>query len=117
MKQPSMEEVDLEKAQDRPSSAPTEMLESPEGRSWWTPKFQLDPRVPIKTTIAAVAMLLTGIGLLIWGIVFAAEGRGLGHLLLGCLTVIPGAYGTVQLYGAYKGWRGYAFTNLPSYDT
>ncbi|KDO22996.1 hypothetical protein SPRG_11843 [Saprolegnia parasitica CBS 223.65] len=118
----SMEEVDLEKGQEArddatPSTANTGYESRAASRFWWVPDVKLDPRVPVKTTIVAVTLLTAGVGLLLWGLVLAAEGKGLGHLFLGFMTATPGAYATVQLYGAYRGWRGYAFENIPSYDT
>ena len=32
------------------------------------------------------------------------------------LAFIPGSYATFQLYGAYKGWKGYRYDAVPSYD-
>lgn len=29
---------------------------------------------------------------------------------------IPGSYASVQLYGSYKGWKGYDYSQIPSYD-
>jgi hypothetical protein len=29
---------------------------------------------------------------------------------------IPGSYATVQLYGSWKGWKGYDYSQIPSYD-
>ncbi|KUF89782.1 hypothetical protein AM588_10002414 [Phytophthora nicotianae] len=29
---------------------------------------------------------------------------------------IPGSYATYQLYGAWKGWKGYNYDQIPSYD-
>ncbi|ETV96042.1 hypothetical protein H310_10690 [Aphanomyces invadans] len=75
-----------------------------------------DSQIPVRTAFAAILLLLVGIVLLILGLASAVEGGGLSHLFLGVIAFIPGSYATFQLYGAYQGWRGYAFHNLPSYE-
>ncbi|ETV79757.1 hypothetical protein H257_06987 [Aphanomyces astaci] len=75
-----------------------------------------DSQIPVRTAAAALLLLVVGIVLLILGFVSAVEGNGVSHLFLGVIAFIPGSYATFQLYGAYQGWRGYAFHNLPSYE-
>lgn len=29
---------------------------------------------------------------------------------------IPGSYASYQLYGSFKGWKGYDYSQIPSYD-
>ncbi|KAF0701326.1 Aste57867_8177 [Aphanomyces stellatus] len=75
-----------------------------------------ESQIPVKTAIAALTLLVVGTVLLVLGFVSTAEGHGWSHVFLGMIAFIPGSYATVQLYGAYRGWRGYAFHNLPSYE-
>ena len=37
-------------------------------------------------------------------------------LILGGITFLPGSYASWNLYGAYKGWVGYDYSHIPSYD-
>mmetsp|Transcript_10080 Transcript_10080/g.15554 ORF Transcript_10080/g.15554 Transcript_10080/m.15554 type:complete len:105 (+) Transcript_10080:116-430(+) len=79
---------------------------------------------PPKTTIAAVLLLCTGIILFTFGAVitwgkFAQKKereRGLAMLVIGAITLLPGSYATVMLYGAFVGWPGYDYSAIPSYD-
>lgn len=81
---------------------------------------------PPKTTLAAVGMLLVGSVFLILGITTfltslmgtKAEDRdrGLAMVVLGSLMFIPGSYASCVLYGAYRGWPGYEYNQIPSYD-
>ncbi|OQS02415.1 hypothetical protein THRCLA_21425 [Thraustotheca clavata] len=107
------EEVDLEKES---TTHLTQVIDEEQQPRFWS-RFHPDPRLPIKTTLAAIALVFVGIGLTLWGIVLAAEGQGFLHFVLGFVTLTPGTYACVQLFGAYRGWRGYAFENIPSYDT
>lgn len=81
---------------------------------------------PPKTTLAALGMLLVGSVFLILGITTfltslmgsKAEDRdrGLAMVVLGSLMFIPGSYASCVLYGAYRGWPGYEYNQIPSYD-
>lgn len=33
-----------------------------------------------------------------------------------CAAFIPGSYASYQLYGSFKGWKGYDYSQIPSYD-
>lgn len=81
---------------------------------------------PPKTTIAAVGMLLLGSLFLVLGLATFLTSlmgtmaddrdRGLAMIILGSLMFIPGSYASCVLYGAYRGWPGYEYNQVPSYD-
>lgn len=37
-------------------------------------------------------------------------------LMMCVAAFIPGSYATCQLYGSWKGWKGYDYSQIPSYD-
>lgn len=67
--------------------------------------------------LAAVTLLIIGVGLLTTGTVSLAEPnsglQGSVFLLAGFICFVPGAYHVVYIYLAAKGKRGYHFHNLP----
>lgn len=74
---------------------------------------------PPRTTLCAGVLLLMGIILLTTGLViFFGPGsdRGLPILILGAIMFIPGIYSSYVLYGAWRGWQGFDFSMVPSYD-
>lgn len=75
-------------------------------------------KLPIKTAIAAVLMFAFGTLFLFMGIraLPSDRDRGIAMIVIGSLTFIPGSYATYNLYGAWKGWRGYKYAHIPSYD-
>eukprot|EP01031_Cornospumella_fuschlensis_P024428 gene24428-29527_t len=102
-------------------------------------------QLPIKTTIAAIVMLIAGIVLISVGLSillssWLSHGKDRGVLLvvLGgiskstilyrfdpsmpnlrnyCKIVfLPGSYASIVLYGSYRGWTGYDYSLIPSYD-
>jgi hypothetical protein len=42
--------------------------------------------------------------------------RGIAMIVVGALSFIPGSYAVWNLYGAWRGWSGYSYDHLPSYD-
>ena len=78
--------------------------------------------LPPKTTLCALFMLIGGTIFLITGtVIFLSESRKIGDrgfsmILLGSLMFIPGSYASAVLYGAYRGWDGYDYSQIPSYD-
>mmetsp|Transcript_25582 Transcript_25582/g.80066 ORF Transcript_25582/g.80066 Transcript_25582/m.80066 type:complete len:135 (+) Transcript_25582:123-527(+) len=74
---------------------------------------------PPKTTLAAALMLVVGTTLLSLGLYAVFHGdkeRGLSLCVLGALLFIPGSYAATVIWGAYNGWRGYAYHDIASYD-
>ena len=77
---------------------------------------------PPWTTAAAVFMLVAGSAFLITGLYIyfsnlrVGSDRGLAMVLLGFLMFTPGSYASFVLYGAYRGWTGYDYSQIPSYD-
>lgn len=82
----------------------------------------LERNLPPRTTLCALFMLVGGTVFLITGLsIFLSQDkkigdRGFSMILLGGLMFIPGSYASVVLYGAYRGWDGYDYSQIPSYD-
>ena len=89
------------------------------------------PALPIKTTLCATVLLIGGTFFLIMGILdlysYYITNRDFnvskkdwdktyGFIMLGGLMFTPGSYSSFILYGAYQGWRGYSYDQVPSYD-
>ncbi|CAB3998530.1 Hypothetical predicted protein [Paramuricea clavata] len=73
-----------------------------------------------KTVAGAIFLLIVGILFLICGIVLASipEHNGPKAIIFfvcAAVCILPGAYHTVYIYRATKGWRGYTFESLPSF--
>ena len=84
---------------------------------------QVRPSLPPKTTLAAIVMLVLGSTFLLigtsyyWAHFRDMDGdKGLAMIVLGALMFIPGSYASVVLFGAWRGWRGYQYSQVPSYD-
>ena len=77
---------------------------------------------PPWTTAAALFMLIAGSSFLTTGLYIyfsnlrVGSDRGLAMVLLGFLMFTPGSYASFVLYGAYHGWTGYDYSQIPSYD-
>uniref|UniRef100_A0AAV1UNI3 Transmembrane protein 230 n=1 Tax=Peronospora matthiolae TaxID=2874970 RepID=A0AAV1UNI3_9STRA len=73
---------------------------------------------PIRTGLAAASLLIVGWILIIISMFIGLdeENRGLSCFILGLIAFIPGSYASFQLYGAWKGWKGYDYNQIPSYD-
>ena len=41
---------------------------------------------------------------------------GLSMIILGAIMFIPGSYGSFIIYGTYRGWHGYSYSQIPNYD-
>lgn len=70
--------------------------------------------------LAALGLLVLGLGLLVTGIVVQVLPQigvqGLVFFIAGAICLIPGAYHLVYAYCAVKGKRGYDFYNLPLFN-
>jgi hypothetical protein len=42
--------------------------------------------------------------------------EGFVLLIIGAIMLLPGSYGVISLYGAYKKWRGYTYDSMPLMD-
>mmetsp|Transcript_27036 Transcript_27036/g.27279 ORF Transcript_27036/g.27279 Transcript_27036/m.27279 type:complete len:118 (-) Transcript_27036:192-545(-) len=80
-------------------------------------------RPPPKTTFAAVFLLMGGVIFLTLGVVMFLktkglhnQDRGLAFLVLGGVMFLPGSYASTILFGAWRGWQGYEYDMVPSYD-
>lgn len=77
-------------------------------------------RIPFKTAIAAIGLLFIGMTLFGLAIDFYIdhphhEGT-IPILILSIIALCPGAYSTVNLFGAYRGWHGFSVDDIPSYE-
>ncbi|KVI11832.1 transmembrane protein 230 [Cynara cardunculus var. scolymus] len=76
-------------------------------------------RPPIKEIALAVSLLVFGIVGIVSGIFMAINrvggdtGHGLFFAILGGILFIPGFYYTRIAYYAYKGYKGFSFSNIP----
>nr|CAD7202571.1 unnamed protein product [Timema douglasi] len=88
----------------------------PSQSCWRHPKVQEN----WKMVLAAVVLLLVGIGLLITGIIVECLPlpgiQGFAFFIAGFICFIPGAYHVVYIYLAVKGRRGYDFYHLPLFN-
>uniref|UniRef100_A0A7S2G805 Transmembrane protein 230 n=1 Tax=Florenciella parvula TaxID=236787 RepID=A0A7S2G805_9STRA len=77
-------------------------------------------KIPAKTCAAAGGLLIVGVILLGVALDFFVnhphhEGT-IPMLVIAAIALCPGVYSSVNIYGAYRGWRGYSMDQLPSYD-
>mmetsp|Transcript_67055 Transcript_67055/g.135177 ORF Transcript_67055/g.135177 Transcript_67055/m.135177 type:complete len:98 (+) Transcript_67055:136-429(+) len=89
------------------------------GSSYRRKRLRVRRPPPPKTALAAALMLVGGIILILLGSIIAVledKNRGCAMLLMGLLVFIPGSYSSTLLWGAYRGWPGYRYTQVPSYD-
>ncbi|CAM9997550.1 unnamed protein product [Phaeothamnion confervicola] len=64
--------------------------------------------------------------MLLFGTVFIATGarlwfhegteRAYGLMMIGAILLLPGSYASYNLLGAYLGWDGFDYRDIPSYD-
>jgi len=76
-------------------------------------------RLPVRTAITA-AFLLT------IGVVFSSIGlatvftkgvsEAIPFLTIGAIGFLPGSYASIMLWRAYRGYPGYSYEMIPSYD-
>lgn len=98
---------------------------------------------PLKTTVVAALLFIGGLFFLCFGIsiIFSrimehGKDRGLAMVILGGISkfylshqsdmihllilidtvFIPGSYASLIIYGTWKGWSGYDYSMIPSYD-
>ncbi|KAA3470894.1 transmembrane protein 230-like protein [Gossypium australe] len=81
--------------------------------------YAVNNRPPFKEISLAVSLLVFGTLGIILGIFMAYNrvggdrAHGLFFTLLGCVLFIPGFYYTRIAYYAYKGHKGFSFSNIP----
>uniref|UniRef100_A0A0D6R2V5 Transmembrane protein 230 n=1 Tax=Araucaria cunninghamii TaxID=56994 RepID=A0A0D6R2V5_ARACU len=74
---------------------------------------------PVKEISLAVALLVFGTFGIIMGIIMTYNkvggdrGHGIFFTILGALLFLPGFYYTRIAYYAYKGYKGFSFSNIP----
>ena len=82
-------------------------------------------QLPPRTTLWVLALLIFGSVFLILGVseyttsIFQMGGDtsvGLSMIVLGALMFVPGSYGSFIIYGAYRGWTGDSYNQIPNYD-
>ncbi|XP_010539402.1 PREDICTED: transmembrane protein 230-like [Tarenaya hassleriana] len=81
--------------------------------------YTVNNRPPIKEISLAVALLVFGTLGIVSGVLMAYNkvggdrAHGLFFTILGCILFIPGFYYTRIAYFAYKGYKGFSFSNIP----
>ncbi|KAL1553873.1 transmembrane protein 230-like protein [Salvia divinorum] len=81
--------------------------------------YAVNNRPPIKETALAIALFVFGALGIVVGIFMAVNqiggdrAHGLFFSVLGGILFIPGFYYTRIAYYAYKGYKGFSFSNIP----
>ncbi|KAG8367728.1 hypothetical protein BUALT_Bualt16G0103100 [Buddleja alternifolia] len=81
--------------------------------------YAVNNRPPIKEIALAVALFVSGVLGIVVGIAMAVNevggdrAHGLFFAILGGILFIPGFYYTRIAYYAYKGYKGFSFSNIP----
>ncbi|KAM7485421.1 hypothetical protein LguiA_001430 [Lonicera macranthoides] len=81
--------------------------------------FTVRNRPPIKEIGLALSLLVFGTLGLIFGTIMAVNKvggdrtHGISFAILGSILFIPGFYYTRIAYYAYKGYKGFSFSNIP----
>ena len=84
------------------------------------PSGRIGIKVPMRTALVAIGMLMLGIVLFSVALDFYFthpnhDGSG-PFLILGTLTLIPGSYASWTLFGVWRRWPGYTLRSLPLYE-
>lgn len=81
------------------------------------------PQLPVKSIVLSLFLFIVGSILLIlaglvMGGVFGStpDASATPLVIIGVLTFIPGFYHVRLAYYAWKGYQGYSFSDIPSYD-
>ncbi|KAK4769394.1 hypothetical protein SAY86_027544 [Trapa natans] len=81
--------------------------------------YALNNRPPIKEIALAVSLLVVGALGIVIGVLMASyrvggdRTHGVFFAILGGILFIPGFYYTRIAYYAYKGYKGFSFSNIP----
>ncbi|KAA0202443.1 hypothetical protein HAZT_HAZT006296 [Hyalella azteca] len=82
-----------------------------------------ETRIPWKSVWFAIVLLVIGTVLLVVGSLLVTghiheqySDRTWPLLILGALMFIPGSYHSYICYYAFKGYEGFSFENIPSFD-
>ncbi|RAL50824.1 unnamed protein product [Cuscuta campestris] len=81
--------------------------------------YTVSNRPPVKEIALAVSLLVFGVFAIILGSFMAANkvggdrAHGLFFAVLGGILFLPGFYYTRIAYYAYKGYKGFSFSNIP----
>jgi hypothetical protein len=89
-----------------------------EGPSLCSPLFRCSLTAP-RPPPSRASQVLLWIGIPLWhSSDYESDDRerGLSLIILGSITFLPGSYASYMLYGAYKRWRGFDYSQVPSYD-
>eukprot|EP00252_Welwitschia_mirabilis_P010282 TRINITY_DN23475_c0_g1_i1.p1 TRINITY_DN23475_c0_g1~~TRINITY_DN23475_c0_g1_i1.p1 ORF type:complete len:102 (+),score=5.51 TRINITY_DN23475_c0_g1_i1:214-519(+) len=84
-----------------------------------TGSYAIHNRPPIKEICLAISLLFFGVVGIITGLfmmynkIGGDRGHGLFFTVLGGTLFIPGFYYTRIAYYAYKGYKGFSFSNIP----
>ncbi|KAK9697202.1 hypothetical protein RND81_08G021200 [Saponaria officinalis] len=81
--------------------------------------YAVNNKPPIKEIALAIALLVFGVVGIVLGIYMAVnrvggdKAHGMFFAILGGILFLPGFYYTRIAYYAYKGYKGFSFSNIP----
>ncbi|KAI5674088.1 hypothetical protein M9H77_14452 [Catharanthus roseus] len=81
--------------------------------------YTVNNRPPVKEIALAISLLVFGTFGIVFGVIMAVNriggdtAHGLFFAILGGILFIPGFYYTRIAYYAYKGYKGFSFSNIP----
>lgn len=81
--------------------------------------YIVNNKPPVKEISLALALLVVGTFGMIMGFfmmynkIGGDRGHGIFFMILGALLFLPGFYYTRIAYYAYKGYKGFSFSNIP----
>ncbi|GAB4838310.1 hypothetical protein Ancab_027840 [Ancistrocladus abbreviatus] len=81
--------------------------------------YSINNKPPIKEIALAVSLLVFGVIFIVSGILMTANrvggdrAHGLFFTILGGVLFLPGFYYTRIAYYAWKGYKGFSFSNIP----
>ncbi|CAN6469413.1 unnamed protein product [Victoria cruziana] len=83
------------------------------------PSGVVQNRSPVKEVSLAISLLVFGILSIVFGVYMASNkiggdrAHGIFFTGLGSVLFVPGLYYTRIAYYAYKGYKGFSFSNIP----
>jgi len=83
-----------------------------------------NPTLGIRTLLTSILLFFGGLIIFCCGAAFYWETsgdetkktQGFDLLLAGSVMLVPGTWSMTLIYGAWRGWRGYQYSDVPSLD-
>ena len=81
-------------------------------------------KIPYKSIMLAIVLFTIGTVLLVVGSLLVSgfwvpaeyADRTIPVLILGCIAFIPGSYHTYIAWASYRRYKGYSYSQIPSFD-